>query len=250
VSLAPSLTEIVFALGAGDRVVGVDDHVDFPEAVRSLPRVGGFLNPNIERILSLSPDLVMMVHSFRAANERLEGAGLRTALIPNESLADLDAAVAAVGTLLGAATEAERVRGQIKLELEAVRSEVADRPRPRVAFILDRQTGTLADLYIAGRASFLSALVEVAGGENVFADVAHGAARIGVEEILRRAPEVILDSARGDPAPVWRTLPSIPAVRSGRVLALSERWVTIPGPRVGAAARRIADLLHPGRDEL
>ena len=244
VSLAPSLSEIVFALGAGGALIGVDDYLDLPEAAQ-LPRVGGLLNPNLERVLSLRPDLVLMVHSFRSAADRLRDAGLRVAVVPNESLDDLDAAVASVGALTGRETEATALRKSLLDEMRAVAATVAGRPRPRVAFVLDHRPGSLADLYVAGRASFLTRVVELAGGDNVFGDVASGAARIGAEEMLRRAPEVILDSTKGDVAAAWRTLPVLPAVRDGRVLAVFDEKLIVPGPRVARATRRIAALLHP-----
>lgn len=245
VSLAPSLTEIAFAIGAGDRLVGVDDYVEFPEQAKRLPRCGGLLNPNIERVLSLEPDLVMMLQTFRAA-DRIAAASIRIAVIPNESLADLDAAIARVGEELGAGPAAARLRARLKADLGAVAAQVAGKPRPRVAFVLDRRPGTLTDLYVAGRRSFLAQLVEAAGGQNAFADVNAGAARVGVEEMLRRAPEIVLDATRGeDPALAWAALTTLPAVKSGRILSVAADKVTVPGPRTGEAARRIAALLHP-----
>jgi iron complex transport system substrate-binding protein len=246
VTLAPALTEIAFALGRGDRVVGIDAFTRYPEEAARLPRVGGLVDPSFERVLALSPDLVVLSSGAGGFDERLAEAGVRARVLRCESLADLRRNVAALGRILEAEPAARRLVDQINRELEEVRRSAAGHPRPRVLYVFDRQPGAVRDVFAAGNESFLHELLGIAEDVNVLGDHDRGVVSISHETLLASGAEVILD-ATADPAGVrpWRALESLPAVRDGRVLPAADPVFTIPGPRVGQVARKMAAVLHP-----
>lgn len=256
VSLAPSLTETLFAVGAGRRVVAVTDLCDFPPAARGLPKVGGLTSANLhlESVVAARPHLVLSVGlNQEEAVEALRRLGLRVEVVPTDGggLADVVAAVRRVGELTGRAAAGQRLAGELERRLAAVDRALADVPRaarPRVYYeVWDRP------LMTAGPHSFLGEIVERAGGANVFGDVRGRWVQVSPEAVLARDPEVILTAARhGGPAgvddfaarPGWA---GITAVADGRVHLLDGNLVSRPGPRVVEALERVAALLHPGR---
>ncbi len=254
VSLTPSLTEIVFALDAGERVVGVSDYCDYPPAARTRPRVGTFLQPSVEKILALRPDLVLVdgVQKDVAAALQAAGGGATVLAIAMNDLAQVRAAITQVGAALGAEPAAAATLAQLDGELAEVRRVVASRgarPPRRVLFVVDRQLGGLRGLVVAGPGTYLDELVRLAGGVNIFADLKLRYAKIAVESLEERQPEVILDvvhveaggeeSGRAD----WLTLQSVKAVRDGRVYILADREFVTPGPRLGKALQKLARLI-------
>jgi iron complex transport system substrate-binding protein len=248
VSLTPSVTETLFALGAGERVVGVSDHCDFPAQVNGLPHVGTFLLPVIERVLSLRPDLVITSPSpgNRNAVLAIERAGVRTAVVTEGSgeLADLRASITETAAAIASPEKGRALIASIDAELEAVSRAVAGRPRPPVAVAVG-----LEPLVLAGPRSYLGELVVIAGGANVADRLGGKWPRSGWELLVAAAPEVIIDlSAMDETGSVssrWSAFPAIPAVRDGRIRRAGDVLLR-PGPRVGEAAREIAALIHPG----
>jgi iron complex transport system substrate-binding protein len=246
VTLAPSLTEIAFALGRGDRVIGVDGFSQYPAEATRLPRVGGLVDPSFEGVLALDPDLVLLSSAAGRFDQRLRTAGVRARVLRCESLADLHENVAVLGRLLEAEPAAHALQERIERELSEVRRRAAKQPPPRVLYVFDRQPGAIRDVFAAGKRSFLHELLAIAGGENVLAGEDHGAVSVSHETLLASGAEVIFD-ATADPAGLapWRALVTLPAVRTGRIVAADDPVFTIPGPRVGAVARRMARVLHP-----
>jgi iron complex transport system substrate-binding protein len=254
VSLTPSLTEIVFSLGAGERVVGVSDYCDYPPEARTRPRVGTFLQPSVEKILALRPDLVLVdgVQKDVAAALQAAGDGATVLAIAMNDLAQVREAITQVGAALAADPAAAALLGQLDGELAQVRQQVAARgarPPRKVLFVVDRQLGGLRGLVVAGPGTYLDELVRLAGGVNIYADLKLRYAKVAVESIEERQPEVILDvghieaggeqSGRAD----WLSLPGVPAVRDGRVYILADREFVTPGPRLGKALQKLASLI-------
>lgn len=251
VSLVPSLTETLFAIGAGAQVVGVGSFDRYPAQVNRLPRVGGLVDPDTERILSLRPDLVVTYRSQTELEGVLARAGIRTFQYQHGSIDDELQAIRALGRATGHEDAATRVAADIERRLAIVRMKVNGRPRPRTMLVIDRQPRTLRDIYVSGGRGFLHDLLDIAGGTDVFADIDRESVQPSTETLLARAPEVILElraTAPGDvraELAVWNTLPSIPAVRTGRVQMLTGDYLVEPGPRLAAAAEAIARAIHP-----
>jgi iron complex transport system substrate-binding protein len=256
VSLAPSATEILFALGAGERVVGVDAFSDFPPEARELPRLGGLLDPDLEATLRLAPDLAVLVPSEAEIARALREAGVRTLVVPHEDLADVERAILAIGRATGLHRRAERLAAAWRDELDRARVRRPDAGRPRVLFVVARDAGQVASLTAAGGRTYLDELIRFAGGRNVLAHSPVRYPQVSAEGVIRMHPDVIVEWApappgsAGDGAPAgsaraaeWEELPGVPAVEAGRVHVLHEDLWLRPGPRLPEALRRLRRLV-------
>jgi iron complex transport system substrate-binding protein len=256
VSLVPNITEALFAIGAGDRVVGVSSFDEYPPEVRRIARVGGLLDPNLERIFALKPDLAVVYGSQHDLQQQLEGAGIATYSYRHGGVADVTRVMRDLGRRLGLEAPAERAARDIEGRLDAVRRRVAPKPHPKVLLVFGRERGTLRSIHASGGRGFLHDLLRIAGGENVLADITRESVQASTELILTRAPDVILDIFGADvlseaeaarEAALWKALPGVPAVRDGRVHVLSGQELVVPGPRIVRAAERFAEALHGPR---
>ncbi len=254
VSLTPSLTEIVFAVGAGDQVVGVSEYCDFPPEVASRTRVGSFLAPNLEKILWLRPDLVLLDGVQEQMAETLRSAGVTAMPVPMNNLAEVRQAILAVGQRLGPQEHeaAARIVAGLDRDMAAV-APPSEARRPKVVFVVDRDVGGLRGLVVAGPGTYLDELIHKAGGDNVFSDLSLRYAKVALESVAARRPEVILDAVHVDDRAAerqvladWQELPEVPAVASGQVFLLRQKEFITPGPRLGSAVRELARLLHGG----
>jgi iron complex transport system substrate-binding protein len=248
VSLVPAATEILFAIGAGPRVVGVSSYDHEPAEVDRLPRVGALVDPDLERILGLRPDLVVIYGSQRDLRRQLDRAGAPVFGYTHGGLREVTATIRSLGDRTGTAARAREVAAAIERDLAAIASRVAGRPRPRTLLVFGREPGTLRNMYASGGTGFLHDMLEAAGGANVFADQKRESVQAGAETLLTAAPEVVLE-IRAGPEPVdltaWQSLPAIPAVRRKRLVVLTGSDLVTPGPRVAAATERLARALHP-----
>jgi iron complex transport system substrate-binding protein len=254
VSLVPAATEMLFAMGAGDRLVGVSTYDRFPPQVTKIPQVGGLLDPNVERVLSLRADLVIVYSSQTELRRQLERAHLTMFDYTHRGLADVTDTIRSLGRTVGVAARANAAADDIERQLAAIRQRVATRKRPRTLLVFGREPGTLRQVEASGGYGFLHDLLELAGGADVVGDIARESVQMSTEMILARAPEVIIELHYGrslDQAAleserrVWNALPAIPAVRQERVHLLMGDEFVVPGPRVVLAAERFARTLHP-----
>ena len=254
VSLVPALTEVLFAVGAGPQVVGVSSYDDFPPEVQSRPRVGALLDPDTERILSLKPDLVIVYASQIELEAQFARVGIRVYKYRHAGLADVLQTIREVGDLTGHTDDGDRVARQLQSQLDALRARVRGRPRPRTMLIMGRDAMALRGVFASGGIGFLHELLDIAGGDNVFADVKREGVQPSNETMLVRAPQVIIEMHPGEmPSPeilqkeraVWTLLPSVPAVRGNRVYFLYGSALMVPGPRLGRTAEAFARVLHP-----
>jgi iron complex transport system substrate-binding protein len=244
VTLTPSATEIIAALGATDSLVGVDDYSEFPELVKKLPKVGTFLQPNQETIISLHPTLVVVDDIHGQVSGALRDRGLQTIECDMHALPDVKAALERVGAKLGKTAQAKAVVDGIDQALDAA---AAAKPakHPKVLVIIDREAGGLGGLIAAGTGSWLDELLAVVGGDNVLAASGVRYPKIGLEEVLRAQPEVILDvsfAGRSDTTS-WNSV-DVPAVKSGRVKSLSDAYLLGPSPRVREALAKLAESIR------
>jgi iron complex transport system substrate-binding protein len=246
VVLAPSATETVFALGAGDRIVGVCAQCDYPDAAARLPRVGGYLTPSVEAVLGVRPDLVIAVPSpgNREAVRAIERTGVRVLVVQDRLLGDLWTSIDAIARTLGVPEAGARLAADVRARLDAVRARVAGLVRARVLLVVGH-----SPLMVAGGGTLQGELVEIAGGENVAADVGGAFPQVSLELVVARAPDVILDAAMGTEAggrELFAALATVPAVAHGRVVPVAADALFRAGPRVPEAAAMLAAAIHPG----
>jgi iron complex transport system substrate-binding protein len=246
VSLAPSVTETLFALGAGDQVVGVSRYCDYPPEVLKLPKVGTFLTPNVEAIAALRPTIVigLLLSSERRQIRALNAMGIPTLLVSDQSLAEIEASIARIGERLGRRSDAARLLARMRARMRAVGERLADAPRVRTLMLVGHQP-----IVAVGRGTYLGEIIELARGDNIAARSAQAWPRLSVEYVIAMRPEVILDGQMGNdpvaPAGFWSKYSTIPAVRANRVHAYPQDPILHPGPRVWQSLEIIAARLHP-----
>lgn len=252
VSLVPAVTEMLFAVGAGPQVVGVSSFDREPPEVARLPRVGALLDPDLESILALKPDLVVVYGSQDELKTQLERAGAPMFSYRHAGLQGIFETLRQVGDHTGRVEAANALIDRIRADLASIRKAVAGQPRPRVLLVFGRDVDALRNVWVSGGVGFIHEVLEIAGGDNVMADVTREGLQINVEQILARKPDVILElraDARADAErealQTWRTLSALNAVRNRRVYFLSGSELVTPGPRIARAAERIARVLQP-----
>ncbi len=259
ISLSPGITETLFAVGAGDRVVGVTRFCNWPPEAATRPKVGGFLDPNYEAMVALRPDLVVTTPYNRAHIAELERLGLRCVVVDQTTLDDILESVETLGRLSGNGDKARTLRASMQERIDAVRAKAAPLPHPRVLLSSGRdlRAKKLDEVYIVGRKTFLGDILRIAGGENAFPESAVDYPALSGEAILRLNPDVIVEFTNGldelglsreDAVSPWRALPGLAAAEKGRIAVLDGARLTIPGPRVVETLEALAKAIHPEWD--
>lgn len=253
VSLSPSVTEILYGIGAWPQVVAVSQYCTYPDDVKNKPRISGWDKTNLEQLMALKPDFVIGVDAQESfLRDKLNGLGVRSLFVKSQSLADILASFGEIGRATGHEIEATDLSSKTQGEIDAVRKAVADRQRPRVLCVVDRVPGTIRDLYTATRGSYLDELISIAGGESIAPQAEHGYGKITKEAVLTLNPEVVIDMVQGskgnfgeDPVAVWSELEEIRAVRERRIYSMTDPSVIHPSQFIGHTAQVFARALHP-----
>lgn len=257
ISTAPSTTEMLFALGLGHQVIAVSSFCRYPPQVRSLPNVGNVLHPDFERIVALRPDLVIVNDQLPELGTRLAAARIPFVSVRTTTLADVSTAMLRIGEAAGIGSHARQVVAALDEGLQDVRRRVPAGRRPKVLLIMGRMPGALRGMFAVGAGSYLSDLVDIAGGVNVVADVSPlPYPQVSLESVLSLNPDVIVDTVdmgqtdvdrvrrNSESWELWKRYPTIAAVRSRRVRAAETDALFVPGPRVVDAAAWLADVIH------
>lgn len=248
VTLTPSATELVAALGAADKLVAVDDYSSYPPEVTKLPRVGSFLQPHLEAIMRARPQVVIAddVHADIAGT--LADVGIEVVSAPMHTLPDLKVAAMRVGARLGREAEASALAQGIDDAMDAARRRKRGAGL-RVLIVIDREAGGLGGMIGASTGSWLDELVAITGADNVLASSPVRYPKLSPEEVLRSRADVILDVSfaadAGDAQTVWQTMGTVPAVAQHRVRILKEPYLLGPSPRVAAALATVEAALAP-----
>lgn len=257
VSTAPSITETLFALGIGDRVVGVSQFCNYPPQVQKLPKVGSYIRPDAEAIARLAPDLVVLQRSSSELTGRLNALHIPFLEVPHSTLEDIFAEIQLIGKAAGVPDRSASLVAQIKGSLDAIQSRAKAMPSPRVLVIVDRQQGTLNNLIAVGPDNYVNQILEIAGGTNVLAKPGVPQyPRISLETVLRENPDVIIDlsgtqeteaarrASRAATLALWSQYRDMAAVRNGHVYAGTTDSLVVPGPRTPIATQRLFDFVH------
>lgn len=256
VSTSPSITETLFALGLGPRVVGVSSYCRYPAEVEKLPRVGSFLKPDAEAIARLRPDLVIVHAGPHTVPQQLATLGITVTTVDRGTLAGVYSSIRTIGAAAGVRERGDALVATIQRRLEAVRTAARSRPQRRVLLVVGRQPGTLTDLIAVGPGSFLHNLIDAAGGVNVLGDPKLPEyPHVSMETVIRLAPDVIVDAGdMGDTVEehrrrqaaterLWRQQINVKAARDGDVHAVTSDAFVVPGPRVIEAVETMARWL-------
>jgi iron complex transport system substrate-binding protein len=258
ISTTPSATEILFAIGAGSRVVGVTNYCHYPPQVLKLPKIGTYIQPDLERIASLKPDLVIIQKNPIRLDEQLKRLNLRTLEIAHDTVEMALASIEEIGNATGTIPKAFAITLALRVQLDAIRKESAKYPKRKIAFIVGRRPKAMEGLIAVGKKSYLSELIEIAGGTNVFGDAIAAYPSITLEDLLARDPDVIIDmgemaettgvteARKREVVQLWKTkMPGLKAVKTAKVYAVADDIFVNPSPRMAEAARSFARMLRP-----
>ena len=248
VSLNPSLTAILVSIGAVESIVGVDDYsAEKIAVVASLPRVGGLFSPSLEAVVSLRPDVVVLVPSAeqRDFRTRLGELGVRVVAFENLRFDEVLANIRGLGALAGREVQAaERIRAIVEAR-ESARHRAKGRARPGVLVVLQRDP-----VYVVGGGNFIQEMLEDLGARNLAAGYDESYPRVAAEWVVAEAPDVLIDlsPSESDPQAHWSRWPSIPAVARGRVVALDAELISMPGPDLDRALEALEASLYGDAD--
>ena len=255
VAIAPNATEIIIALGAVDRLAGVSHFCRLPEGVTTVARVGGILDPNLELILRLKPDLIITRGRMLDVERLCRTNGIAHYRDPTEGYDDIFRTIRELGDLLRRRDAADALIRETTRRIDDITRRIAGRPRPRVLFTTDRPIDSLARLTTCGRGTFVDDIIRRAGGENIFADVDVAYPEVNLEAVLSARPDVIIEvmpgvrDANGGAAQrviaQWKQFGDVPAAANGRVHVFTDADLVIPSPRIADSIARLAAILHP-----
>jgi iron complex transport system substrate-binding protein len=257
VSTTPSITEILFALGLGDRVAGVTQYCRYPAEAQKLPKIGTYIQPNIEAIAALKPDLVVIQKNPIQLAAQLERVKLRVAELEYDSVPQTYAAIERLAEAAGVPERGRELSAKLRGQLEVIRARTAKLPPRKIMFVIGRNPGVIEGLIVVGRASYLTDLMEIAGGRNAFPDAVASYPKVTMEEIMARDPDVIVDmgdmsntggvtgAQKRKVVALWDRFGVLRAVRTKRVFAVADDYYVVPGPRMVEAVRSFARMLHP-----
>lgn len=252
VSMAPNLTEILFALGLGDRVVGVTQDSDYPAAALDKPRVGTFWQPSIEAVIATRPDLVVTLafEQHRELSHRLTRRGCPCLTVDIERVEDLFRAITALGETAGVPEQARALSEEIRTYVQRrSQARTAGMTPVKVLWVVQREP-----LRVAGRDTFVNEMIELAGGENAIGPTLHKYPPVGAEQVIAAGPEVIIEPAMVEGSlgaqqrqalAYWRRCGNVPAAVNGRIYVIDGDAVSRLGPRLPAGIEAIAQCLRP-----
>lgn len=257
VSTGPGITEILFALELGDRVVGVTQYCRYPAEAANKPKIGSWTTPNMEAILALKPDLIIVQRTAVHDSSRFQAVRLRTLEVRLHEIADIYATIEAIGKAAGAADRARLLNDRIRRDLADVQDRIRGRSAVPMLFVVGRTPGALEGMVAAGPKSYHDELIGLSGGRNILADSPVSYVKVLHEEVIARNPDVIVDMGEHADASgiapeqmnkeiaLWQRFKTVPAVRNKRVHIVANSIYVVPGPRVVECARQLARFLHP-----
>jgi iron complex transport system substrate-binding protein len=247
VSLAPSVTEILFALGAGDQLVGVTDFCDYPPEALKKPKVG-YSNPNLESLAALQPDLVVAPNDFLKpdAIAKLEQLKIPVFILVDKNIEGIFVHIQTLGRIVGRSSKADTVAMQLRQQVATIQQRIQGMPPIRMLYVLNSQP-----LITVGPGSFIDQLIGMAGGVNIAEKSATPYPRLSLEAVLQEDPEVLVfpvgksEGISESEQQAWRQWSTMTAVKRGRLHQISADWLNRPGPRIAQGLESLAAILHP-----
>jgi len=256
ISMSPNFTEIVYDIGAQDQLIGVTNFCKFPPEAQKKEKIGGFLNPSFEKIVSLKPDLALLVPSYGRTIENFKKLNIPVLVQDNSTIQDVLDTYDVLGQRLGHEAQARTAKKKLEDRLDAVRQKAGARQPVSILFVVGHTIGGLQQIYAAGNDSFVGEIIALAGGENILAGTKIAFPLVSKEQLIKRDPEVIVDSMPSDEATgdtiekakvAWGQLPSLRAVRNHHVYFLKQDEYLIPGPTMVGLAEYLSKIFDENR---
>jgi len=254
ITIAPNSAEIICALGACDAIIGVSKFCVYPPDLSSVPRVGGLIDPDIEKIIALRPDLIVLRGNSESLARVASDSGIPIYFDQTDSIDGIETCIKDLGVRLSLQERAGQLIAQFRRDLAAIAKRTHGKPRPSVLVTITRQSRRMANLLTAGKGTFLDEMITLAGGRNAFGDIEMPYPQISPESIVAHRPDVILellperDLSASDRAALtgdWQEMSTVPAVRHGRIYFLDDDNALIPSPRYVEIINKVSRLLHP-----
>lgn len=258
VSLAPSVTEILYTLGLGDNVVGVTRYCNYPPEAKSKAQVGGYYDPNLEVVYALRPDQVIMLWEHQEKTRLLSRMGIRRLAVHNHTIQEILDSIQAIGSACNRQEEAQELVSSLEHSIRRIEAKVQGRPRPKVLISIGRDigSGSLRDVYVAGRNNFFNEMLLLAGGQNAYEGLASIQYPVVSQEgILKLNPDIIIEmipkDKEGNPAEKealikeWSSLSQVKAVKNRKIYLYNEEFMVRPSSRFTLALQELAAVIHP-----
>jgi iron complex transport system substrate-binding protein len=246
ISLAPGITEMLYSLGLSDRVIGVTANCDYPPEAMKNEKVGLFLSPNLEKIVSLKPDLVFAPEAGQRMIAKLNGLGVKTVVLPARNIGEILEDISAIGSISSREAPARELIGKMQGRIDAIKKETAALSRPRVLAVVWINKN---EVMSAGKKSFINELIALAGGENIAGSVEADYPVLSPEFIVDRNPDIVVLTDPGIDVGLFNLVPAIReinAVKNGRICKISDPNIFLrPGPRLAEGLEEMAKILHP-----
>lgn len=252
--MSPAITEFLFEIGVGSRVVGITDFCIYPPATAGIPRVGGFVNPNLERLVSLKPDLIILNNDSAKLQEHANNLGIKTLKLNMLNLDSILKSILVLGNELGAQESAQALHSRLTQGIEFYQSKVKNKKKKSTLIILADSSDMLKDLFAAGKGTFLDELLTLAGGENILTNTLSNYPKLTKEFIISRSPEIIIEaiprpdfsSKEGNSHKThWGNYTTIQAVKDNNIHFIIYDFILIPGPRLLQIVDAFAKAIHP-----
>ena len=252
ISLSPSITEIIYALGALNRLVGVTMYTDFPPEAESIPKVGGWINPSMEAILKLNPDLVILLEDqWKIFGEKLTKLGINLLSVDsNPSISHITNTILEIGNSIGEEEQAIKLKQKIDTDIRNIKSVTKGVHDKKVLCVIGRNPGTLSDIYVIGNSSYINELITIAGGKNVIENN-RLSVKITKEAIFSLDPDIIIEVNHDrslkmeEILNVWKTYDEIRAVKNDKVYIISSTNLLHPSQRVVASLKELLSIIQP-----
>ena len=255
ISLAPNITEMIYALGEQDKLIAVTDYCNFPEAAKKKEKIGGFLNPNLEKMITLKPDLLIGLQSHSELAQKLEGLNLRTILLLDNTVDEIFSAIDSLGYLLNAPDKSSQLLQSIKDSMTVYRNRAELLPVNglKAMLVLGRDPGTTRNIGVIGSHNYIDSLWTLLGCQNVFSKIPMKFSQVGREAIIISDPDLIIEFKTGGNMTAddkkrnrmeWSAFNQIKAVRNKNIFVISGVYALIPGPRIYMLMRDYLNILE------
>ncbi len=254
ISMSPGVTEILFAIGAGDQVVGVTDFCNYPEKAKSLTRIGGLLNPSYETLITLQPDLIIHQPNKHKIKSFVEKLGIRNLPISMLSFAEIFSSIKEIGIAVHRENEADRLIQSMQAKIDFHRKRLANVSQKSVLLILGISNNSMRELYGVGPKTFLGEMLALAGGNNILAETQAQYPKVSKEFIIHKSPEIIIEIGRTDILTEessvkrrkgWQKFSTIRAVKNNNIHMIGADYILIPGPRLVNIIELFVKAIHP-----